>query len=65
MHLSISPKFPDSLLIYLFHRGLYVICAQASRRVLATDEWLRVEGCDDVYALGDCATINQRKVMVM
>lgn len=37
---------------------------QANRRVLATDEWLRVEGCDNVYALGDCATINQRKVMV-
>ncbi|OMO96416.1 hypothetical protein CCACVL1_04966, partial [Corchorus capsularis] len=36
---------------------------QGSRRVLATDEWLRVEGCDSVYALGDCATINQRKVM--
>jgi NADH dehydrogenase FAD-containing subunit len=37
---------------------------QGNRRVLATDEWLRVEGCDNVYALGDCATINQRKVMV-
>ncbi|TYI87924.1 hypothetical protein E1A91_D04G170400v1 [Gossypium mustelinum] len=36
---------------------------QANRRVLATDEWLRVKGCEDVYALGDCATINQRKVM--
>lgn len=36
---------------------------QANRRALATDEWLRVEGCDNVYALGDCATINQRKVM--
>ncbi|KAK9936253.1 hypothetical protein M0R45_013103 [Rubus argutus] len=36
---------------------------QANRRVLATDEWLRVEGCDKVYALGDCATINQRKVV--
>ncbi|KAF7807257.1 external alternative NAD(P)H-ubiquinone oxidoreductase B2, mitochondrial-like [Senna tora] len=36
---------------------------QANRRALATDEWLRVEGCDYVYALGDCATINQRKVM--
>jgi NADH:ubiquinone reductase (non-electrogenic) len=32
--------------------------------VLATDEWLRVQGCEDVYALGDCATIAQRKVMV-
>lgn len=31
---------------------------------MATDEWLRVEGCDGVYALGDCATINQRRVMV-
>lgn len=39
--------------------------AQANRRALATDEWLRVEGTDSVYALGDCATINQRKVMVL
>ncbi|XP_042495061.1 external alternative NAD(P)H-ubiquinone oxidoreductase B3, mitochondrial-like [Macadamia integrifolia] len=37
---------------------------QTNRRVLATDEWLRVEGCESTYALGDCATINQRKVMV-
>ncbi|XP_011085368.1 external alternative NAD(P)H-ubiquinone oxidoreductase B4, mitochondrial [Sesamum indicum] len=36
---------------------------QTNRRVLATDEWLRVEGSDCIYALGDCATINQRKVM--
>ncbi|XP_047079519.1 external alternative NAD(P)H-ubiquinone oxidoreductase B2, mitochondrial-like [Lolium rigidum] len=36
---------------------------QANRRVLATDEWLRVRECDDVYAVGDCATINQRRVM--
>ncbi|KAL1562716.1 External alternative NAD(P)H-ubiquinone oxidoreductase B2, mitochondrial [Salvia divinorum] len=36
---------------------------QGNRRVLATDEWLRVEGTGDIYALGDCATINQRKVM--
>ncbi|XP_043697746.1 external alternative NAD(P)H-ubiquinone oxidoreductase B2, mitochondrial-like [Telopea speciosissima] len=37
--------------------------SQTNRRVLATDEWLRVEGCKSTYALGDCATINQRKVM--
>ncbi|KAF5728960.1 external alternative NAD(P)H-ubiquinone oxidoreductase B2 mitochondrial-like [Tripterygium wilfordii] len=36
---------------------------QGNRRVLATDEWLRVLGRDNIYALGDCATINQRKVM--
>ncbi|KAL0301994.1 UNVERIFIED_CONTAM: External alternative NAD(P)H-ubiquinone oxidoreductase B4, mitochondrial [Sesamum radiatum] len=36
---------------------------QTNRRVLATDEWLRVEGSDCIYALGDCATINQRKVI--
>ncbi|KAJ1379567.1 Pyridine nucleotide-disulfide oxidoreductase, class-II [Sesbania bispinosa] len=36
---------------------------QVNRRALVTDEWLRVEGCDNIYALGDCATINQRKVM--
>ncbi|KAJ6758152.1 EXTERNAL ALTERNATIVE NAD(P)H-UBIQUINONE OXIDOREDUCTASE B1 MITOCHONDRIAL [Salix koriyanagi] len=36
---------------------------QANRRVLATNEWLRVKGCENVYALGDCATIDQRKIM--
>ncbi|XP_051126183.1 external alternative NAD(P)H-ubiquinone oxidoreductase B2, mitochondrial-like [Andrographis paniculata] len=36
---------------------------QANRRVLATDEWLRVQGYDNIYALGDSATINQRRVM--
>ncbi|KAK4793039.1 hypothetical protein SAY86_023474 [Trapa natans] len=36
---------------------------QINRRALATDEWLRVDGTDNIYALGDCATINQRKVM--
>ncbi|PWA73161.1 NAD(P)H dehydrogenase B4 [Artemisia annua] len=36
---------------------------QGNRRVMATDEWLRVEGLPNVYALGDCATINQRRVM--
>ncbi|CAN1810849.1 External alternative NAD(P)H-ubiquinone oxidoreductase B2, mitochondrial [Linum perenne] len=35
---------------------------QENRRVLATDEWLRVEGTDSIYALGDCATINQREL---
>ncbi|XP_057455747.1 external alternative NAD(P)H-ubiquinone oxidoreductase B3, mitochondrial-like [Lotus japonicus] len=36
---------------------------QINRRAIVTDEWLRVEGCDNIYALGDCATINQRRVM--
>lgn len=36
---------------------------QTKRRVLATNEWLKVKGCENVYALGDCATIDQRKVM--
>ncbi|OIV96131.1 hypothetical protein TanjilG_13063 [Lupinus angustifolius] len=36
---------------------------QGNRRALLTDEWLRVEGFNDVYALGDCATVNQRKVV--
>lgn len=38
--------------------------AQGKRRILATDEWLRVKGCENVYAIGDCATIDQRKIMV-
>lgn len=37
---------------------------QTDRRALATNEWLRVKGCENVYALGDCATIDQRKIMV-
>lgn len=36
---------------------------QEKRKVLATDEWLRVKGCENVYAIGDCATIDQRKIM--
>ncbi|KAK9714767.1 hypothetical protein RND81_06G118400 [Saponaria officinalis] len=36
---------------------------QGNRRVLGTDEWLRVEGTANIYALGDCATVVQRKVM--
>ncbi|EFJ21092.1 hypothetical protein SELMODRAFT_107483, partial [Selaginella moellendorffii] len=36
---------------------------QKNRRVLATDEWLRVRGCEGVFAVGDCATIEQRKIM--
>ncbi|KAK3134397.1 hypothetical protein QOZ80_6AG0548550 [Eleusine coracana subsp. coracana] len=36
---------------------------QTNRRALATNEWLRVRECDSVYAIGDCATVNQRKIM--
>ncbi|CAA2984696.1 External alternative NAD(P)H-ubiquinone oxidoreductase B2, mitochondrial [Olea europaea subsp. europaea] len=36
---------------------------RANRRTLATDEWLRVEGHDNIYALGDCTTIDRRRVM--
>ncbi|KAL2252198.1 UNVERIFIED_CONTAM: External alternative NAD(P)H-ubiquinone oxidoreductase B1, mitochondrial, partial [Sesamum indicum] len=36
---------------------------QGNRRILATDEWLRVKGCADVYALGDCTTVDQKKIV--
>lgn len=36
---------------------------QAKRRALATNEWLRVRECDSVYAIGDCSSISQRKIM--
>ncbi|KAJ7948251.1 External alternative NAD(P)H-ubiquinone oxidoreductase B1 mitochondrial [Quillaja saponaria] len=36
---------------------------QSKRHILATDEWLRVKGCEAVYAIGDCATIDQHKIM--
>ncbi|KAF6163113.1 hypothetical protein GIB67_013812 [Kingdonia uniflora] len=44
-------------------RNIMEQIGQSKRRSLAADEWVRVEGCDSVYALGDCATIHQRKVM--
>ncbi|XP_010540865.1 PREDICTED: external alternative NAD(P)H-ubiquinone oxidoreductase B1, mitochondrial [Tarenaya hassleriana] len=44
-------------------RDLMEQVGQGKRRVLATDEWLRVKGCQNVYAMGDCATIDQRKIM--
>ncbi|WOL15682.1 external alternative NAD(P)H-ubiquinone oxidoreductase B3, mitochondrial-like [Canna indica] len=36
---------------------------QGNGRAVSTDEWLRVNECDGVFAIGDCATISQRKVM--
>ncbi|KAK4409299.1 External alternative NAD(P)H-ubiquinone oxidoreductase B1, mitochondrial, partial [Sesamum angolense] len=36
--------------------------SQGNRRILAVDEWLRVKGCEEVYALGDCATVDQKKI---
>jgi len=35
---------------------------QADRKVLATDAWLHVHNCEGVYALGDCASVEQRKI---
>eukprot|EP00897_Mesotaenium_endlicherianum_P008038 jgi/Mesen1/7262/ME000373S06336 len=32
------------------------------RRALATDEWLRVKGTFDVWALGDCSSIEHRRM---
>ncbi|PKU69190.1 NAD(P)H dehydrogenase B1, mitochondrial [Dendrobium catenatum] len=37
---------------------------QGNMRVLETVEWLRVLGCENIYALGDCSIIAQQKVMV-
>ncbi|KAL1203152.1 External alternative NAD(P)H-ubiquinone oxidoreductase B1 [Cardamine amara subsp. amara] len=36
---------------------------QGGRRALATNEWLLVKGCENVFAVGDCASIAQRKIM--
>ncbi|XP_021738341.1 external alternative NAD(P)H-ubiquinone oxidoreductase B1, mitochondrial-like [Chenopodium quinoa] len=36
---------------------------QGHRRVLAIDEWLQVKGCKDVFAIGDCASVDQRKII--
>ncbi|XP_020964460.1 external alternative NAD(P)H-ubiquinone oxidoreductase B1, mitochondrial isoform X1 [Arachis ipaensis] len=36
---------------------------QGKRHVLATNEWLRVKGCESVYAIGDCSSIDQQKIM--
>ncbi|RWR88074.1 external alternative NADPH-ubiquinone oxidoreductase B1, mitochondrial [Cinnamomum micranthum f. kanehirae] len=38
---------------------------QKDRRAFSTDEWLRVKDVKNVFALGDCATIHQRRVMIL
>lgn len=57
-----------SLMLQHFLYGAYIylinISMQGHRHVLATDEWLRVKGCDDVFAIGDCASVDQRKIIV-
>lgn len=37
---------------------------QTDRRALLTDEWLRVKGTQGIYAIGDCATVQQRNLVV-
>ncbi|PKU63738.1 NAD(P)H dehydrogenase B3, mitochondrial [Dendrobium catenatum] len=37
---------------------------QGNMHVLETVEWLRVLGCENIYALGDFSIISQQKVMV-
>lgn len=46
------------------HLIFFISPLKEKRRILTTDEWLRVKGCSNVYALGDCASVDQRKVMV-
>ncbi|GAQ91581.1 NADH-dehydrogenase [Klebsormidium nitens] len=36
---------------------------QSDRRALLTDEWLRVKGTQGIYAIGDCATVQQRSLV--
>lgn len=36
---------------------------QAHKRVLTTDSYLNLQGLNDVYALGDCATIENPKLL--
>lgn len=36
---------------------------QSDRRVLATDEWLRIKNCEGTYGIGDCASIEQRRIV--
>lgn len=43
-------------------RNLMEEIGQGSRHVLLTDEWLQVKGCENVYALGDCSSVDQRKI---
>lgn len=36
---------------------------EGSRRILAANDWLQVERGDKIYTLGDCATMEKRRVM--
>lgn len=62
-YLVFSNQTSKSFLFCLFTVDL-LYNMQGKRKVLATDEWLRVKGSENVYAIGDCATIDQRRVMV-
>ena len=54
---GIAPKFCGCI-------SKFSLLEQTNRRALATNEWLRVRECEGVYAIGDCATVSQRKIMV-
>jgi hypothetical protein len=36
---------------------------QTHSKVLLTDECLRVKGVDDVFAMGDCSSVEQKKLL--
>jgi hypothetical protein len=63
-NLQVNQHLSPWLICVLNHLQLALLYMQGNRHVLATDEWLRVKGYEDAYAIGDCATIDQRKIMV-
>jgi NADH dehydrogenase FAD-containing subunit len=45
-------------------RGLIGNKIQHNRNAILTDQWLQVKGASGIYALGDCASIEQEKLLV-
>uniref|UniRef100_A0A1J3ESL1 NADH:ubiquinone reductase (non-electrogenic) n=1 Tax=Noccaea caerulescens TaxID=107243 RepID=A0A1J3ESL1_NOCCA len=63
-------SFPHGLILWSTGVGTRPVISdlmeqvdQGGRRALATNEWLQVKGCENVYAVGDCASIAQRRIM--
>ena len=67
LSLPVNPFMTYSAIVQLqcfVNISKYSLLEQTNRRALATNEWLRVRECEGVYAIGDCATVSQRKIMV-
>jgi hypothetical protein len=51
---------PNELVLKLKNR---IPTIQHNKLAIVTDEYLQVKGFDSIYAVGECATIDQKKLL--